>query len=145
VTALPYIRPGTRLGLIIAGQPATGAVRTLVPVGDDQSRLYELRLLLEGDGWSAGQSVRIAIPTAASRPAIVIPRDALVLRRDGATVFRILADNTAERISVETGIAEGDFIEIVGAVRPGDAIVIRGGERLRAGQQVTPTQQVSGE
>jgi hypothetical protein len=114
-------------------------------VGDDQSRLYELRLLLEGDGWSAGQSARIAIPTAASRPAIVIPRDALVLRRDGATVFRILADNTAERISVETGIAEGDFIEIVGAVQPGDAIVIRGGERLRAGQQVTPTQQVSGE
>jgi RND family efflux transporter MFP subunit len=145
VTALPYIRPGTRLGLIIAEQPATGTVRTLVPVGDDQSRLYELRLLLEGDGWSAGQSVRIAIPTAASRPAIVIPRDALVLRRDGATVFRILADNTAERISVETGIAEGDFIEIVGAVRPGDTIVIRGGERLRAGQQVTPTPQVPGE
>jgi RND family efflux transporter MFP subunit len=145
VTALPYIRPGTRLGLTIAGQPASGTVRTLVPVGDDQSRLYELRLLLEGDGWSAGQSARIAIPTAASRPAIVIPRDALVLRRDGATVFRILADNTAERISVETGIAEGDFIEVIGAVRPGDTIVIRGGERLRAGQQVTPTQQVSGE
>jgi RND family efflux transporter MFP subunit len=145
VTALPYIRSGTRLGLTIAGQPASGTVRTLVPVGDDQSRLYELRLLLDGDGWSAGQSVRIAIPTAESRPALVVPRDALVLRRDGTTVFRILADNTAERITVETGIAEGDFIEIVGAVQPGDAIVIRGGERLRAGQQVTPTQQVSGE
>jgi RND family efflux transporter MFP subunit len=145
VTALPYIRPGTRLGLTITGETATGTVRTLVPVGDDQSRLYELRLLLDGDGWSAGQSVRIAIPTAESRPALVIPRDALVLRRDGATVFRILDDNKAERITVETGLAEGDFIEVIGAVRPGDAIVIRGGERLRAGQQVTPTQQVSGE
>jgi RND family efflux transporter MFP subunit len=145
VTALPYIRPGTRLGLTITGETATGTVRTLVPVGDDQSRLYELRLLLDGDGWSAGQSVRIAIPTAESRPALVIPRDALVLRRDGATVFRIPDDNKAERITVETGLAEGDFIEVIGAVRPGDAIVIRGGERLRAGQQVTPTQQVSGE
>ena len=54
VTALPYIRTGTRLGLTIAGQPASGTVRTLVPVGDDQSRLYELRLLLDGDGWTAG-------------------------------------------------------------------------------------------
>jgi multidrug efflux pump subunit AcrA (membrane-fusion protein) len=89
--------------------------------------------------------VRIAIPTAESRPALVIPRDALVLRRDGTTIFRILDDNTAERIIVETGLAEGDFIEVIGAVQPGDAIVIRGGERLRAGQQVTPTQQVSGE
>ena len=145
VTALPYIRPGTRLGLTIAGGAATGTVRTLVPVGDDRSRLYELRLLLDGDGWSAGQSVRIAIPTAESRPALVIPRDALVLRRDGTTVFHILDDNTAERITVETGLAEGGFIEVIGAVQPGDAIVIRGGERLRAGQQVTPTQQVSGE
>jgi len=145
VTALPYIRSGTRLGLTIAGQSETGTVRTLVPVGDDQSRLYELRLLLDGDGWSAGQSVRIAIPTAESRAALVIPRDALVLRRDGTTVFRVLADNTAERIIVETGLAEGDFIEVIGAVQPGDAIVIRGGERLRAGQQVAPTQQVSGE
>lgn len=145
VTALPHISTGTRLGLTIAGQPATGTVRTLVPVGDDQSRLYELRLLLDGDSWSAGQSVRIAIPTAESRPALVVPRDALVLRRDGVTVFRILDDDTAERVTVETGLAEGDFIEVIGAVRPGDIVVIRGGERLRGGQQVTPTKQVTGE
>jgi hypothetical protein len=142
---LPYIRPGASLGLIIAGQPATGTVRTLVPVGDDRSRLYELRLSLDGDAWSAGQGVRIAIPTAESRPAVVLPRDALVLRRDGSTVFRIRDDRIAERITVETGMAEGDFIEVVGDVQPGDVIVIRGGERLRAGQEVTPTMQVSGE
>ena len=145
VKALPHISTGTRLGLTIAGQPATGTVRTLVPVGDDQSRLYELRLLLDGDSWSAGQSVRIAIPTAESRPALVVPRDALVLRRDGVTVFRILDDNTAERVTVETGLAEGDFIEVTGAVRPGDMVVIRGGERLRGGQQVSPAKQVSRE
>jgi len=145
VTALPYIQSGTRLGLVIAGESATGTVRTVVPVGDDQSRLYELRLLLDEGAWSAGQSVRIAIPVAAARSAIVIPRDALVLRRDGTTVFRILEDNTAEHISVETGMAEGDYIEVIGDVKPGDAVVTRGAERLRAGQEVTPKQQVSGE
>jgi RND family efflux transporter MFP subunit len=145
VTALPYIATGTRLGLTIAGKPATGTVRTVVPVGDDQSRLYELRLLLDGGAWSAGQSVRVAIPVAESRSAIVIPRDALVLRREGTTVFRILEDNTAERITVETGIAEGDFIEVTGGVKPGDKVVTRGAERLRAGQEVTPKQQVADE
>lgn len=145
VTALPFITPGTKLRLTIAGQPANGTVRALVPVGDDQSRLYELRLLLEGGTWSAGQGVRIAIPTAAARPATVVPRDALVLRRNGAAVFRILDDNTAERIVVETGLAEGNFIEVIGEVQPGDAVVIRGGERLRPGQEVTATEQVPGE
>ena len=145
VTALPYIQTGTRLGLTIAGQAATGTVRTVVPVGDDQSRLYELRLLLDAGAWSAGQSVRIAIPTAAARSAIVIPRDALVLRRDGTTVFRILEDNTAERIVVETGMAEGGYIEVIGDINPGDAVVTRGAERLRAGQEVTLKQPAAGE
>lgn len=145
VTALPFIQTGARLGLTIAGQPATGTVRTVVPVGDDQSRLYELRLLLEAGLWSAGQSVRVAIPVAAAGAAIVIPRDALVLRRDGTTVFRILEDNTAERIVVETGMAEGDYIEVIGDINPGDAVVTRGAERLRAGQEVTPEQQAAGE
>ena len=145
VTALPFISPGTRLGLTIAGQPTQADVRTLVPVGDDQSRLYELRLSLDGDAWAAGQGARIAIPTAAARPATVIPRDALVLRRDGVMVFRVLDDNTAERLVVETGLAEGDFIEVIGDIQPGDAVVIRGGERLRPGQEVTATEQVSDE
>ena len=145
VTALPYIQTGSRLGLTVAGQPATGTVRTVVPVGDDQSRLYELRLSLQQGAWSAGQSVRIAIPVAEARMATVIPRDALVLRRDGTTVFRILEDNTAERIAVETGMAEGDYIEVIGDIGPGDDVVTRGAERLRAGQEVAPKQGASGE
>jgi RND family efflux transporter MFP subunit len=145
VKALPYIQAGSRLGLTIAGQSASGSVRTVVPVGDDQSRLYELRLLLDEGTWSAGQSVRISIPVSEVRPVVVIPRDALVLRRDGATVFRILEDNTAERISVETGIADGEYIEVIGEINPGDSVVTRGAERLRAGQEVTPQQRVAGE
>ena len=136
VKTLPYIHPNTALQLTVAGQPASGSVRTLVPVGDDQSRLFELRLNLEGDSLSAGQSVRIAIPTADAQPVTVIPRDSLVLRRDGASVFRILEDNTAERVKVTTGMAEGDFIEVQGDIQPGDRVVIRGGERLRSGDEV---------
>jgi len=66
----------------------------------------------------------------------VIPRDSLVLRRSGVSVFRILDDNTAERVKVTTGMAEGDLIEVQGDIQPGDRVVIRGGERLRAGQEV---------
>ncbi len=145
VTALPYIRENMEIGLTIVGQATTGTVRTFVPVGDDQSRLYELRLTLGSGDWSAGQSVRVSIPTAEPEPATVIPRDALVLRRDGSSVFRILADNTAERIKVTTGKAQGNLIEVIGAIQPGDRVVTRGGERLRAGQEVTVTEQVSGE
>ena len=144
VKTLPYIQEHHELQLTVAGQPASGVVRTLVPVGDDQSRLFELRLKLEGDSLSAGQSVRLAIPTADTQSATVVPRDSLVLRRDGASVFRILDDNTAERVKVITGMAEGDLIEVQGDIQPGDRVVIRGGERLRPGQEVELREQVSG-
>lgn len=143
VSGLPFIRKHSQLSLDVAGQAASGTVRTLVPVGDDKSRLYELRLTLGPGTWSAGQSARIAIPTAEPKSVIVIPRDALVLRRDGASVFRIREDNTAERLTVGTGMAQGDWIEVNGEIQPGDRVVVRGGERLRAGQEVSVVPLVS--
>ncbi|MCK5479661.1 MAG: efflux RND transporter periplasmic adaptor subunit, partial [Gammaproteobacteria bacterium] len=86
-----------------------------------------------------GQGVRVAIPTAEPQSAVVIPRDALVLRRDGSSVFRILDDDTAERITVVTGIADGDWIAVSGGISPGDRVVVRGGERLKAGDSVSLT------
>ena len=136
VKSLKFVREGTKLGL--SGNPhgTVGTVRTLVPVGDDRSRLYELRLALDGDDWPVGLDVRVAVPTAEPREVLAIPRDALVLRRDGTTVYRIDKEGLAERVGVETGIAVGEFIEVSG-IEPGDRVVIRGGERLRPGQSVS--------
>jgi RND family efflux transporter MFP subunit len=144
VVMLPHIASGMELDFLANGTAGAGRVRTLVPVGDLQSRLYELRLAVDAAGWSSGQSVRVSIPTAESRTATVVPRDALVLRRDGVTVFRVGADGTAEQISVTTGIAEGNDIEVTGDIRPGDRVVIRGSERLRSGQAVKPSEQLPG-
>jgi len=145
VRALPYIHSGSTLQFTLGDRPGSGRVTTLVPVGDDLSRMFELRLTPDDKAITTGQSVRIAIPTAAAQQAIAIPRDSLVLRRDGASVFRILDDNTAERVSVTTGMAQGEFIEVGGGIQAGDRIVIRGGERLRPGQEVELQEQVSGE
>lgn len=145
VRALPYIHGNSTLQYMLGDKPGSGRVTTLVPVGDDLSRLFELRLTPNDMAVTTGQSVRISIPTAAAEQAIVVPRDALVLRRDGASVFRILDDNTAERVRVTTGMAQGDFIEVQGGIQAGDRIVIRGGERLRPGQEVELQEQVPGE
>ncbi|MFV1972989.1 MAG: efflux RND transporter periplasmic adaptor subunit [Thiohalobacterales bacterium] len=144
VSVLPFVATGMELGFIAAGAEGIGRVRTLVPVGDRQSRLYELRLTLDEPNWSSGQSVRIAIPAAESRRATVVPRDALVLRRDGISVFRIGSSNIAEQVSVTTGIADGDYIEVSGGIMPGDRVIIRGSERLQSGQTVQVSEELPG-
>ena len=45
----------------------------------------------------------------------------------------------AERITVVTGIADGDWIAVSGGISPGDRVVVRGGERLKAGDSVSIT------
>ncbi len=136
VSALKFVKRGSKLAL--AGNPANGVgtVRTIVPVGDNRSRLYELRLGFEHDNWPVGADVRVAVPTAEARKVLAIPRDALVLRRDGTTVYRIDGEGLAQRVPVQTGIAVGEFIEVDGIVS-GDRVVIRGAERLRPGSPVT--------
>jgi len=111
-------------------------VRTIVPFGNPQSHMFEVRLDADPKLWIVGESVRLSMPTAEVRSVLAVPRDALVLRREGTSIFRIAADNTAEQINVITGMSDGDYIEVMGTVSAGDRIVIRGAERLASGMQV---------
>lgn len=135
-STIAHITKGSVLTVDINSELVTGIVRALVPVGDDQSRLYDVRLDVEAPNLSAGQTVKVAVPTAAARIAIVIPRDALVMRRDGTAVFQVLDDDTAKRVVVKTGIANGEIIEIIGDIQAGNRVVTRGSERLRPQQKV---------
>jgi multidrug efflux pump subunit AcrA (membrane-fusion protein) len=80
--------------------------------------------------------VRIGVPTGPAREVIAVPRDALVLRRAGASVFRVVDKSTAERVEISTGIASGNLIEVIGDLKAGEKVVVRGGERLRPGMPV---------
>ncbi len=131
--SMTNLRLADRLSIQRNGKRFYGVVSTLVPVGDAQSHLYEIRLKVSATGWLAGQVVRIDAPIGRFRNVVVVERDALVLRHTGISVFRITADNIAEKINITTGIASGRLIEVKGDIKAGDKIVIRGGERLRPG------------
>lgn len=131
-----FIKKGDSIE-VTDGQARTMAtVKTLVLVGDDISRLYEIRLDFDETAWLAGHAVRIKVPTAIPQNVLVVPRDALVIRENTIKVFRILEDNTAEAVYVKTGIANDMLIEVTGDINEGDKIVVRGNERLLPQQQV---------
>lgn len=110
---------------------------TYVPVGDELSRLYELRLHFTEPDWMSGHAVRVSIPVSKPKQVIAVPRDALVIRQNNISVFKINDSNIAEYVAVETGLSKDELIEVIGDLSVGDKIVIRGNERLRPGQSVT--------
>lgn len=129
-----FLNQGDLLTIGQAESQAQAKVRAIVPVGDATSLLYDVRLQADSVQWRAGQSVRVMVPTGAKREVLAVPRDALVLRRTGNSVFVINEENKADKVGVETGIASGLWIEVKGKLTPGQKVVIRGGERLRPGQ-----------
>lgn len=132
-----YVRPGQQLELRTGPITATGVVRTVVAVGSENTHQFELRLDIESNRFPVGQTLRVSIPTSSAREALVVPRDALVLRPEGVTVFVLDQDKKAKRVAVSTGIGAGELIEVIGDIHDGDTVIIRGNERLRPGQSVT--------
>ena len=124
------------------GRDLQATVRSVVPGTDPRRQTFELRLDLPADGggrpWSIGELVSVDLPVLADAGALAVPEDALVLRQEGAYVFRITESNTAERIAVEVGDSHDGTISVSGdGLEAGDRVVVRGGETLGPDQPVT--------
>ena len=119
-----------------------GRVRAAIPSVNPRSQTVELRVDLPTEArsvWTVGQLVTVAVPLRQAprkTDALAVPRDALVLRQEGAYVFRIGVDNMAERVAVKVGDGEREWVAVTGALNVGDRVAIRGAETLKDGQQV---------
>lgn len=131
-----FIREGLEVSVKHEGRQSLSPVTRVIPVGDERSRMFEVRIAADDPAWLIGSPVRVALPNSNPRELVAIPRDALVLRGSEMFVLRVTADNTVEKISVDTGIGLGKLIEVIGDVFDGDRIVTRGAERLQPGQLV---------
>lgn len=118
------------------GVEKAGKVRTVVPVGDDRSRQFEVRVTVSSPDWLVGTPVEVSLPSSAARTAVTVPRDALVIRQNRSYVLRVTRSSTVEELDVTPGVGMDDSIEVHGALSPGDRLVIRGAERLTSGQAV---------
>jgi RND family efflux transporter MFP subunit len=134
---LKSVKPGDSIEVSLGAERVKATIRAIVPVGDQLTRTMEIRLALPEAQWPIGSAVRVALPQTAPRPVVAAHRDAVILRADRISVYVVGADMTAKQVDVELGAAEGDLIEIIGDVKPGDRVIIRGAERLRDGQKVT--------
>jgi RND family efflux transporter MFP subunit len=131
-----YINVNDELEIHNDFRRGNATVRTIVPFGNPQSHMFEVRMNADPEVWTVGESVRLSMPTAHERAVLSVARDALILRRQGASVFRVNNDNTVEQINVITGLGAGKYIEVIGNMNAGDKVVIRGGERLSNGMEV---------
>ena len=137
---LPLARIGATFELEVAAFPGRrfpGALRFIAPSVDSTTR----RILIKGgvpnpDGvLLPGMFARVKAELG-QRDAVLVPEESLVTNSDGTFVWRIDAEDQAERVAVELGAREPGRIEIRAGLAAGDRIVTAGTHKVRIGAKV---------
>ena len=121
----------------LPGKTFQGKIYAVIPRADDASRTFPVRIEISNpDGLiKPGMLGRATLPTGERRKAVLVPKDALVLTPTGTVVYTVV-DQKARLVPLKTGTEHGTQIEVEGAIKPGNDVVVRGNERLRPDQPV---------
>jgi RND family efflux transporter MFP subunit len=137
---VPFIEVGAESLVVfdaLPGRVFRGAVAGVIPLADRASRTFPVRVeIFNPDGTiKAGMLGRPTLPVGNPHPAILVPKDALVLSSTGTVVF-VVNDKTAHQVPVELGPSHNGLVEVKGDLPAGGSVVVRGNERLQPGQPV---------
>ena len=113
-------------------------VTAVVPAADSTSRRQQVRVRLENDGQRLlpGMATTGTLELPANRTSFIVSRDALTQRQNQWLVFAI-ANGKAKQIPVEMVTDMGETVAIYSSeLKPGQQIVLRGGDLLREGLPV---------
>jgi RND family efflux transporter MFP subunit len=120
------------------GHEVKGRVEAIIPSANTQARTFPLKVRIANpDGRiGAGMLARVVLPAGDARRAVVVPKDAVIIRGQEQMVYRLTDDDTVERVEVETGTGVGSWVEVRSGLDEGARVVTRGNERLSPGQKV---------
>lgn len=116
------------------GRVFTGSVARLAHVLDPKTRTMAVELdVANREGLLApGMYPAVRWPVRRERPALLVPKTSVVTTTERTFVIRERAGR-AEWVDVKKGAAEGELVEVLGALQPGDRVVRRATDEVRDG------------
>lgn len=119
------------------GRSFSAEVTRIYPEIDRRTHTRTVEADITGDvALFPGMFARLRLTLASVPEALAVPAVS-VLRKDGRqVVFVIPPDNKAVQRIVETGIEDGDWVQILDGVARGERVAVAGHTRLRSGKKV---------
>ncbi|HTX71367.1 MAG TPA: efflux RND transporter periplasmic adaptor subunit [Rectinemataceae bacterium] len=137
-----HVRPGMELSVSIdalGGAEVKGRIDSVSPSADPRTRLYALRVRIDGTGGSIrpGMVAKISIPLETKPNALLIPESATFSANGSDAVYAV--DSGRARLRrITLGESDGTRVEVLSGLRAGDTIVTSGQEFLNDGEEVAP-------
>ena len=100
------------------------------------THMGEVRANIKSDSKLApGQFIDVDVIFDKHENTIVLPRSCLFIKRGEISVM-VVKEGKVQVVEVETGVKNGDFVEILSGVEEGDIIVVKGQRRLHEDDKV---------
>jgi multidrug efflux system membrane fusion protein len=115
---------GTLSAVDTVVDPTTGSVKLRALFGNEDSKLFPAQFV----------NVKLLVDTLHNQT--VVPVAAIQRGADGSYIFAVNPDKTVAQHNVTTGIQDGNNIQVLTGVKPGDTVVVDGADRLRDGADV---------
>jgi HlyD family secretion protein len=133
------LNPGQLVHISLAGTltKVDGKVRTIDPMIDATTRLGSVKIVVDDPAVARIGMFASAEIIISARKDLALPLTAVTSEEDGMYVRQIL-DNRVKMTKVETGVQDGDFIEIAKGLSLNDVVVEKAGAYVRDGDRITP-------
>lgn len=106
--------------------------------GDENISSYLYTVKLEDStGLQNGYHVSLEVELNLKEGVIVIPNSSVIQNNEKQFVFVLTKENKLEKRLIETGIAQGKYIEVQKGLRENEKIIIRPTEDMESGMEVT--------
>jgi RND family efflux transporter MFP subunit len=109
-----------------------GIVTQVAPAIDSRTRTFKSSVVIENPDlhFRPGMFVKADIIIAKRDSAIVIPKDIILSKRRGKTVYIVERGAASERV-ITTGLENQDYAEVTNGLNENERLVIKGFETLR--------------
>lgn len=134
-----FARQAERINVYFSGGDARMPMQAVIPVSDSRSQTFTGVITIPEamqSKFRVGELVTVGVPAALPAEHFVVPRDALVIGKGKTSVYVVDSDNKAEEVNVSIEGGAGDFVNVVGNLRNGQRVIVRGADMLRSGQTV---------
>ncbi len=121
----------------LRGFQASGKVFSVLAQADRNSRTFPIKVELPNANLTikSGLVSRVILQVGSPYEALVVPKDALVLRGGAEFVF-VMKDGSVTQVPVVGINHVNSEVEVSGLLEPGMIVVVEGNERLFPGQAV---------
>ncbi|CAM5430775.1 Cation efflux system protein CzcB OS=Afipia felis OX=1035 GN=czcB_3 PE=3 SV=1 [Afipia felis] len=111
------------------GRTRTAKINFVATAIDPVTRRLTIRATIDNSDGSLKPEMfaNVTIFSPGDRPAVAVPKQALIYEADRARLWVVHDDRTIELRPVKVGLSNGNLVEVTQNLRPGEQVVVKGG------------------